>query len=110
MSEIFRGVKPRDWVLAGGLTALGVVLMWFNTQTTGAMVDEAIAEGSMVHTMSSRSFWMIPVFAAATLPVLWWRRSLVAVTSISVAAMAPQRVTQPNSTTCSAIAEEELRQ
>ncbi|WP_328332442.1 hypothetical protein OHA70_13985 [Kribbella sp. NBC_00382] len=88
MGEIFRGVKPRDWVLAGGLTALGVVLMWFNTQTTGAMVDEAIAEGSMVHTMSSRSLWMIPVFAAATLPVLWWRRSLVAVTSISVAAMA----------------------
>jgi signal transduction histidine kinase len=88
MGEIFRGVKSRDWVLAGGLTALGFVLMWFDVQTTDAMVGEAIAEGSMVHTMSSHSLWMIPVFAAATVPVLWWRRGLVAVTSVSVAAMA----------------------
>ena len=28
MSEVFRGIKVRDWLLAGGLTALGVVLMW----------------------------------------------------------------------------------
>jgi signal transduction histidine kinase len=88
MDEIFRGVKTRDWVLAGALTALGVLLMWFNLQLTDAQVREAIAEGSMVHTMSSHSPWMIPVFAGATVPVLWWRRGILAVTGVSVAVMA----------------------
>jgi len=88
MSEVFRGVKLRDWALAGGLTALGVVLMWFNVITTDAQVRAAIAEGSMVHAMSSHSPWMIPVFAGATIPVLWWRRSILAVATVSVVFMA----------------------
>ena len=88
MSEIFRGVKLRDWLLAGGLTALGVLLMWFNVTMTDAQVRAAIAEGSMVHAMSSHSPWMIPVFAGATIPVLWWRRSILAVATVSVVVMA----------------------
>jgi signal transduction histidine kinase len=88
MSEIFRGVKFRDWVLAGGLTALGVLLMWGNGQMTETQVLAAIEEGSMAHAMSPYSPWMIPVFAGATIPVLWWRRSILAVTSVSVAFMA----------------------
>jgi hypothetical protein len=83
-----RGIKPRDWVLAGGLTALGILLMWFDVHISGAQVREAIAEGSMVHQQSSRSLWMIPVFAGATIPVLWWRRNILAVAAASVVVMA----------------------
>ena len=88
MSEIFRGVKARDWVLAGGLTALGVLLMWLNLRMSDDQVRAALAEGSMVHALSSHSLWIVPVYAGTTVPVLWWRRGLVAVTSVSVAAMA----------------------
>ncbi|MFD3404746.1 sensor histidine kinase [Kribbella sp. NPDC058693] len=85
---IFTGIKLRDWGIAGGLTLLGVLLMLENTQTSEAQVRNAIAEGSMVHALSSHSFWMIPVFAAATIPVLWWRRGILAVATVSVLAMA----------------------
>lgn len=88
MGEVFRGTKVRDWVLAGVLTALGVLLMLENVTMPDAGVDRAIAEASMVHAMSSHSSWMIPVFAGATIPVLWWRRSVLAVTGIAVAVMA----------------------
>lgn len=59
-----------------------------NTQTSEAQVRNAIAEGSMVHAQSSHSFWMVPVFAAATIPVLWWRRGILAVATVSVLAIA----------------------
>src|ERR1700761_3921005 len=88
MSGILRGVKVGDYVLAGILTALGVLLMVFDTRTTNADVPRAIADGSMVHTVSSHSPWMIPVFAAATIPVLWWRRNVLAVTGVAIVVMA----------------------
>ncbi|TCC63286.1 hypothetical protein E0H73_12570 [Kribbella pittospori] len=88
MSEVFRGIKGRDWLLAGGLTALGSLLMWFNIHLTEAEAARSIAEGSMAHPVSSHSFWMLPAFAAATIPVLWWRRNLVVVTAVSLVAMA----------------------
>jgi signal transduction histidine kinase len=62
--------------------------MVFNVRTSDASVARAITEGSMAHTMSSHSVWMIPAFVGATLPVLWWRRGVLAVTGIAVAAMA----------------------
>ncbi|WP_371406262.1 hypothetical protein OHA10_11995 [Kribbella sp. NBC_00662] len=85
---VFTGIKLRDWGIAGGLTLLGVLLMLENTQTSEAQVRNAIAEGSMVHAQSSHSFWMVPVFAAATIPVLWWRRGILAVATVSVLAIA----------------------
>src|SRR5437867_9726984 len=88
MGEVFRGIKLRDWGIAGSLTVLGVLLMLENLQMPDAKVRAAIAEGSMVHALSSHSLWMIPVFAAATIPVLWWRRSIIAVATVSVLAMA----------------------
>jgi signal transduction histidine kinase len=88
MSGAFRGIKAGDWVLAGVLTALGVLLMVFDVQATDAQVARAIADGSMVHAQSSHSLWMIPVFAAATVPVLWWRRSVLAVTGVAIVVMA----------------------
>jgi signal transduction histidine kinase len=88
MGGVFRGVRARDWVFAGVLTALGVLLMVFDVRMSDADVDKAIAEGSMVHTVSSHSPWMIPLFACATIPVLWWRRSVIAVTGVAIAVMA----------------------
>lgn len=88
MTGVFRGVRIGDYALAGVLTALGVLLMEFDVQITNAQVAGAVAGRSMVHTMSSHSPWMIPVFAAATVPVLWWRRSLLAVTAVAIVVMA----------------------
>jgi signal transduction histidine kinase len=88
MGGVFGGIKLRDGGIAGGLTLLGVLLMVENIRTSDAQVRNAIAEGSMAHVQSSHSFWMIPVFAAATIPVLWWRRGILAVAAVSVLAMA----------------------
>jgi signal transduction histidine kinase len=88
MSEVFRGVKVLDWLLAGVLTALGALLMYVDIDTTDAAVVRSIADGSMVHSIESRSPWMIPVFLGATIPVLWWRRSVLAVTGAAVGFMA----------------------
>lgn len=87
MSEVFRGIKVRDWLLAGALTALGVLLMVLNVSTTDAEFAGDIADGSAFHPMNSHSPWMIAVFTAATVPVLWWRRSVLAVTGVALAAM-----------------------
>jgi signal transduction histidine kinase len=83
----FRGIRPVDWVLAGALTTLGVVLMVENVSISDADVASNIAANSMVHEMTSHSWAMIPVFALATVPVLWWRRNLIAVTGISLGVM-----------------------
>jgi signal transduction histidine kinase len=87
MSAVFRGIKVLDWLLAGALTGLGVLLMVFNVTTTDAEVARGIADGSMFHPVSSHSPWMIPVFLGATVPVLWWRRSVLAVTGIALGVM-----------------------
>ena len=87
MSEVFRGIKVLDWFLAGALTGLGVLLMCLDVTTTDAEVARNIADGSMFHPMDSHSPWMIPVFLGATVPVLWWRRSVLAVTGIALGVM-----------------------
>jgi hypothetical protein len=85
--RVFGGIRPVDWVLAGALTALGIWLMVENIQFQDDHVAAAIAKGTMVHPMTSHSWAMVPVFTLATLPVLWWRRSLIAVTGIAVVVM-----------------------
>ena len=87
MSEIFRGIKIGDWFLAGALTALGSWLMYLDISAADAEVTRSIADGSMVHPIDSHSLWMIPVFLGATVPVLWWRRSVLAVTGVAVGFM-----------------------
>ena len=84
---IFRGIRPVDWALAGALTALGVWLMVENVLFSEADVTASIADGTMVHELTSHSWAMVPVFAAATVPVLWWRRNVIAVTGIALAVM-----------------------
>ena len=87
MTWAFRGIKIGDYVLAAILTTLGVLLMEFDIRSTDAQVARAVADGSMVHAVSSHSLWMIPLFAAATVSVLWWRRSLLAVTGVAIVVM-----------------------
>ena len=86
-SGIFRGVRRVDWVLAGVLTAVGIVLMVENVLYTDAAAASAIADGTMVHEPSTHSWAMVPAFALATVPVLWWRRNVIAVTGIALVVM-----------------------
>jgi hypothetical protein len=89
MSEGFRstvrGIRPLDGLLAGALTALGTWLMIEDVLFRDADAAPAIARGTMVHGLTSHAWAMVPVFALATLPVLWWRRSPVAVTGLALA-------------------------
>ncbi len=86
-SGSFTRLRPVDWLLAGALTALGAWLMVENVVISDAQVAANIADGSMVHEMTTHSWAMVPVFAVATVPALWWRRHLLAVTVIAVVAM-----------------------
>src|SRR5215510_14535120 len=86
-SGIFEGLRPVDWLLAGALTALGLWLMVGNVLISDAQVAANISAGSMVHEMTSHSWAMVPAFAVATVPVLWWRRNVIVVTVIAVAAV-----------------------
>jgi len=86
-SGLFRGVRPVDWALAGALTALGLWLMVENVLFTDAGAAAAIADDTMVHEVTSHSWAMVPVFALTTVPVLWWRRNVVAVTGIALVGM-----------------------
>jgi signal transduction histidine kinase len=84
---VLQGIRPVDWVLAGALTALGIVLMLENVLFTDAHAASAIAEGTMVHELTSHSWAMVPVFALANIPVLWWRRGVIGVTAIALVVM-----------------------
>lgn len=88
MGGALRGIKAGDYVLAGIFTALAVLMLPLDVHMTDAQVAQAIADGSMVHAMSSHSPWMVPLFAAAMVPLLWWRRSVLAVTSAAIVIMA----------------------
>lgn len=81
------GTRPVDWVLAGVLTVLGVVLMTWNVVVPDAEVSAAVADGTMVNALSSHSWLMVPAFAVATVPVLWWRRDVVVVTGVALTAV-----------------------
>lgn len=85
--SIVRGVRPVDWVLAGALTALGFWLMVENVLFSDDAVAANITAGSMVHEMSTHSWALVPVFVLATVPILWWRRNVLAVIAIALAVM-----------------------
>lgn len=85
--SILAGIRPFDGILAGALTVLGVVLMVANVLSTHDETAAEIAGGTMVHPLGSHSWLMIPVFALATVAVLWWRRSVPAVTGTALAVM-----------------------
>lgn len=76
MDTVFEKVRRGDVLLAVGLTALGVAL------TVGNVLGNE--EGARI---DSHSWWSVPVFALATVPVLWRRRSILAVCAVSALAL-----------------------
>jgi hypothetical protein len=70
MNEIFKGIRPLDYVLAGLTTVAGVGLMLENV----ALTDE-----NLPHPLSTTTWAMIPAFLLVTLPILWRRRNVLAV-------------------------------
>jgi hypothetical protein len=75
---IFEGVRKGDVALAVATTALGVAQMTEN-MLAGADADVRV---------DSHSWLLLPVFAAATVPVLWRRRSMPAVLAVTAVALA----------------------
>jgi signal transduction histidine kinase len=73
---MWRGIRPVDAAVTSVLAGLGVLLM----------VADIFSDDPTTR-IDSRSWWMVPVFLAAVVPVLWWRRNLLAVLTVSVAAM-----------------------
>lgn len=77
MDKVREGIRPTDVVVAALLSALGVMLMIENMR--GAQSNVRI---------DSTSWTMIPLFLAATLPVVLRRVNLFAVILVSAAALA----------------------
>lgn len=82
-----RGTRRPDRVMAGAFVLLAVLLMAVNVQSSDADSAAAVARGDMTHVVSSHSWAMVPAFALVVLPVLWWRRGLLAVTGLVLAGM-----------------------
>lgn len=78
MTTIFTGVRRGDVALAVLVTGLGVALMLENIM---AGPDEGVR-------IDSHSWLIVPVFALATIPILWRRRSMLAVCLVTIAALA----------------------
>jgi signal transduction histidine kinase len=72
-----KAVRPVDVLLMLVLFALGALLMIEDVQSTDWRTR-----------IDSHSWWVVPVFLAAVLPVLWWRRGLLVVTGLAAAVMA----------------------
>jgi hypothetical protein len=75
--RVWDGIRPVDVGGTSLLAALGVLLM----------VGD-VASDDPTTRIDSHSWWLVPVFLAAVVPVLWWRRNLLAVLGISVVVMA----------------------
>ncbi|MBM2614674.1 hypothetical protein JIG36_03780 [Actinoplanes sp. LDG1-06] len=80
-------MRKIDWIIAGLLTALGAVLMAFNITSDDADFARDVADGAAYHPIETHSVWMLPLFAAATIPVLWWRRGVLPVTGVALGVM-----------------------
>ncbi|TDU86738.1 hypothetical protein EV138_0253 [Kribbella voronezhensis] len=74
MNEIFKGIRPLDYVLAALMTAAGVLLMVENVAASGE---------DLPHPLSTTSWAMVPAFLLVTLPILWRRRNILAVVGIT---------------------------
>ncbi len=85
--RVFQGIRPVDWGLAGALTALGAWLMVENVTASRQEVAAAIAAGGAVHPLTTQSWLMVPLFALATVPVLWWRRGVLVVSGVALAVL-----------------------
>ncbi len=65
-SRVTQGIRPVDAAVAGVLCVLAAVLAVANIQANDSSTR-----------IDSHSWLQLPMFVAAILPVLWWRRSLI---------------------------------
>ena len=73
--DIFKGIRPLDYVLTAVMVALAVLIGLENVNAT----DDA----DVAHAIDSHSALIIPVFVIAALPILWRRRNILAVIGVS---------------------------
>jgi len=78
--DILKGIRPLDYALTAVMVALAVLIGLENV-TAGPDADVA-------HALDSHSALMIPVFVAASLPILWRRRSILAAIGASFVVVA----------------------
>jgi hypothetical protein len=74
MKEIFQGIRPLDYVLAGLMSVAGVALMFENILAT---------DGNLPHPVSTTTWAMAPAILLVTLPILWRRRNITAVVGVT---------------------------
>lgn len=74
---MFAGVRWGDVALAVVLAVLGAALMVVDVMSTDPTLR-----------VDSHSWLVVPVFVAATLPILWRRRGVLAVSLVTTAVMA----------------------
>src|SRR5580704_3564701 len=79
MNAIFKGLRPFDYVLAALATVAGVFLMYENISGS---------DHGLPHPQSTTTAAMLPVFLLVTVPILWRRRNILAVTAVTTAALA----------------------
>ena len=75
MDDIFKGIRPLDYLLMAVMVALAALIGFENVN--------AWAEADVAHPLDSHSALMIPVFVIAALPILWRRRNILAAIGVS---------------------------
>ncbi len=78
MQNIFRGLRPLDYVLAALMTVAGVFLMYENVS--------AGPDADVAHPISTHTGAMIPFFLLVTIPILWRRRNVLGVVGATAVA------------------------
>jgi hypothetical protein len=73
--NIFKGIRPLDYVLTAVMVALAVLIALENIN--------AGPDADVAHALDSHSALMVPVFALAALPILWRRRNILAAIGVS---------------------------
>ncbi len=71
--DIFKGLRPLDYVLTAVMVVLAVLIG----------LENVYATVEVAHPLDSQSALMIPVFVVAALPILWRRRNILAVIGVS---------------------------
>lgn len=75
-----KGIRPSDYVLTGILVVIAV-LIGIENVTAGA-------DAEVAHPLTTQTPLMIPVFIAATLPILWRRAAVLPALGASLAILA----------------------
>jgi hypothetical protein len=78
--DIFKGIRPLDYVLTALMVALAAVIALENVN--------AGADNDLAHSLDSQSWLLVPVFVLAALPILWRRRGILAAIGVSFVVVA----------------------